>query len=46
MVHQREIRRPLEAFCAESGRPLVAKRDHKAVEDPELQIRGRGGDAD
>ena len=40
MVHQREIRRPLETVCAESGTPLVAKRDHKAVADPEHQILG------
>ena len=43
MVHQREIRRPLATFCAESGTPLVAKRDRKAVADPELQIWGGGG---
>ena len=43
MVHQREIRRPLETVCAESGTPLVAKRDHKAVADPEHQMGGGGG---
>ena len=42
MVHQREIRRPLETVCAESGTPLVAKRDHKAVADPEHQMGGGG----
>ena len=43
MVHQRKIRRPLETVCAESGTPLVAKRDHKAVADPEHQMGGGGG---
>lgn len=28
VVHQREIRRPLATFCAESDWPLVAERDH------------------
>ena len=42
VVHQREIRRPLETFCAESDRPVVAKRDHKAVVNPDLQM-GEGG---
>ena len=45
MVHQREIRRPLETVCAESDWPLVAKTDHcrGSRDHPGPEMGGGGG---